>query len=231
MADWCRGMGIPEDKITVVSNATGYPLTEEEITTIIDRKQQRRKQKPDKLRVLFLGRFDRQKGLDRLLEIIERSRQLSLPLEWKLVGKSILEENDCQTNLASIDDLIHPPALSTDEINRLYEWSDILLLPSYWEGLPLTIIEAMRLATVVIASDVGGITEAVRHPEVGLIIPNTNKQQFVDCTLDWLQFLIQDREKLNRISIAAAAKASQISWSKASRKFIDRLKILLQDPL
>lgn len=229
MADWCRAMGIPEGKIIVVPNATGYPLTEAEITAIVDRKQQRRKQQPATLRVLFLGRFDRQKGLDRLVEIVERSRQMSLPLEWKLVGNSIVGDGNYETYLATLTDLIHPPALTIDEINSLYEWADILLLPSYWEGLPLTIWEAMRLGVVVISSDVGGITEAVRHLEVGLTVPNVNNKQFVGYTLDWLQFLIEDRAKLNQIAIAATAQGSQLTWKKASSQFIKQLHLMLRD--
>ncbi len=63
MADWCHGMGVPEEKIIVVHNAEGYPLATNTITEIIARKSVRHSEGIEKLRVLFLGRFDRQKGL------------------------------------------------------------------------------------------------------------------------------------------------------------------------
>jgi glycosyltransferase involved in cell wall biosynthesis len=50
---------------------------------------------------------------------------------------------------------------------------DVLCLMSQWEGLPMSILEAMSLGIPVIATDVGGVTEAVRHAETGLVIPRT----------------------------------------------------------
>jgi len=225
MADWCHNMGIPEEKICVVHNAGGYPLARSEIQTIVDRKRQRRSQQSDRLRVLFLGRFDRQKGLDRLLGIIERSRVESLPIEWRLVGKNILAEGN--PSLAAISDLIEPPALTTDALNDLYQWADVLLLPSYWEGLPLTILEAMRLGVVVCASDVGAISEVLQHQSTGLIVPNISKDLFVDQAISLLQKLIDHPEQLDNISQAAVSKAFQLSWSEASQDLRQRLEVFL----
>src|SRR4051794_8409523 len=43
---------------------------------------------------------------------------------------------------------IEPPKLTPDELTECYGWADVLLILSRWEGLPLTIIEAMRLGVV-----------------------------------------------------------------------------------
>jgi glycosyltransferase involved in cell wall biosynthesis len=225
MAEWCHGMGVPAEKIAVVHNAGGYPLKADEIKEIVERKRLRQLETPDTLRVLFLGRFDRQKGLDRLVSIVDRSRQQSLPIEWKLVGKNILEEENIARELASISDLIEPPALTKDELNDLYEWADVLLLPSYWEGLPLTIIEAMRLGVVVCSSDVGAITEVLEHQQNGLIIDNEQKELFVNQAIALMQTLIEHPEELNRISQAAVSKASQLSWIQASKNLQKRLEV------
>lgn len=50
--------------------------------------------------------------------------------------------------------------------------SDALVLPSRWEGFPYAILEAMAVALPVVASDVGGVSEAVRHRETGLLVPH-----------------------------------------------------------
>jgi glycosyltransferase involved in cell wall biosynthesis len=229
MADWCHGMGIPQEKIMVVHNTGGYPLEAAKIQEIVARKRLRQSQKIDKLRVLFLGRFDRQKGMDRLVGIVERSRQESLPIEWKLVGKNILTRYNDSQELAAIADLIEAPALTTDELNHLYEWADVLLLPSYWEGLPLTILEAMRVGVVVCSSDVGAVTEVLEHQAVGLVIPNITKELFVKQAIALLQTLISQPEELVRMSQASVSKAEQLSWTQASAKFRQRLEVLLQE--
>ena len=181
----------------------------------------------NKLRVLFLGRFDRQKGLDRLVGIVNQSRQMQLPIEWKLVGKNILAGDNTANELRSISDLIQPPALTTEALNNLYEWADVLLLPSYWEGLPLTLLEAMRLGVVVCSSDVGAVTEVLEHQEVGFVIPNISKEMFVDRAIAFLQTLIDNPLEINRMSQAAAVRGSQLSWNHASTELFQRLETLL----
>ena len=181
------------------------------------------------LRVLFLGRFDRQKGLDRLVGIVNQSRQMKLPIEWKLVGKNILAGDNTANELSSISDLIESPALSTDELNDLYEWADVLLFPSYWEGLPLTILEAMRLGVVVCSSNVGAVTEVLEHNETGFVIPNISKEMFVNQAIALLETLIDNPAKLNRMSQVATLRAYQLSWEQASVELFQRLDKLLDD--
>lgn len=232
MADWCHSMGIPEEKITVVHNAGGYPLEAEKIQEIVARKHQRlsnisRFNDQEKLRVLFLGRFDRQKGLDRLVGIVERSRQLNLPIEWRLVGKNILADYNTSRELASIAKFIEPPALTADELNQLYEWADVLLLPSYWEGLPLTIIEAMRLGVLVCASNVGAISEVVENRITGLIIPNYAKEQFIKASMSALNFIISNPEQLNFFSKAASRYTNKNHWHQKTTLLINTIQALI----
>ena len=227
MADWCHSMGVPEEKIMVVHNAGGYPLGDRQIAKILSRKKIRQSQQSDRLRVLFLGRFDRQKGLDRLVNIVEKCRQQSLPIDWKLVGKSVLADRDTAQKTACLSDLIEPPALTTDELNQLYEWADVLLLPSYWEGLPLTILEAMRLGVVMCASDVGAVTEVIEHEVTGLIIPNHLDGTFTNATVSTLSSLIDNSSRLQEIATAASEYAIQNSWQKASSSLINKLESLV----
>ena len=228
MADWCHAMGIPEDKIVVVPNAEGYPLDSNIAKQfILARRHQRNSD--EKLKVLFIGRFDRQKGLDRLVSVVKRSRQLQLPIEWKLVGKNILETEPNAEELMSLADLIEPPALTTTELNQLYGWADVLFLPSYWEGLPLTILEAMRLGVVVCASDVGAVTEVIEHEQTGLVIPNIEHEMYVHQAIALLQRLLANPAELERISQAAISRAAEHSWNRACVDLIAKLENLISE--
>ena len=222
MADWCHGLGVPEDKLVVVPNACGYPLEAAEVEQTLDRR--RKRGSTNKLRVLFIGRFDRQKGLDRLVGIVTKSRKLGLPIHWRLVGKNVVKGENAASELRSIGDLIEPPALTTEALNQLYEWADVLLLPSYWEGLPLTILEAMRLGVVVCASNVGAVTEAISDEKTGLIIPNLAGDAYVDVAINSLSRLIDRPNKLREISQAAANIASQRSWTQACSELMEELE-------
>ncbi len=60
------------------------------------------------------------------------------------------------------------------DIADLLATSDLFVLSTKWEGLPLSILEAMRAGLPVITSDVGGCSEAVEHGITGFLTPPSN---------------------------------------------------------
>lgn len=105
----------------------------------------------DGLDLLFVGRFDRQKGVDVLLQafsILHRSRP---DIRLHLIGEAVVEDG------AMIPE---PTAgvythgwVDLAEIDNWYASADALVVPSRWEGLPLVVPEALRNGTPVIVSD------------------------------------------------------------------------------
>ncbi len=93
--------------------------------------------------------------------------------DWRLtfVGEGPLE-NDVQ-QLARENGLGERIEFlgARDDVAEILARSDIFVLPSNWEGFPLTILEAMRAGLPVIASDVGGVREAVADGDTGYLIP------------------------------------------------------------
>lgn len=69
------------------------------------------------------------------------------------------------------------------DIPELLSLLDVVVLPSSWEGLPSSILEAMALRKPVIASAVGGIPEIVVHEQTGLLISPQNPRQLADALL------------------------------------------------
>lgn len=57
------------------------------------------------------------------------------------------------------------------DVSKFLENSDVFILISNWEGFPISIIEAMRIGLPIIASDVGGVSEAVEEHRNGYLIP------------------------------------------------------------
>ena len=88
------------------------------------------------------------------------------------------------------------------------EWleaADINVLPSFYEGLPLTILEAMAAGLPTVASQVGGIPEAIEDGVSGLLVPPGNPKQLADA----LSFLLCQVEARARMGEAARLRASQ----------------------
>ena len=68
---------------------------------------------------------------------------------------------------------------------------DILCLMSQWEGLPMSIVEAMSVGLPVIATEVGGVREAVVHQQTGLLVPRTT-----EALVEAIDGLLRDRSRL-----------------------------------
>lgn len=96
-------------------------------------------------------------------------------------------------------------------IAPLYAHADLVIMPSSYEPLGLSQIEAMALGVAVAVSDVGGLPETVRHGETGLVLPVDD----VDAWVRSLGDLLVSRER--RKSLGAAGRASVVAaYSPAS---------------
>ncbi|MEL7224233.1 MAG: glycosyltransferase family 4 protein, partial [Cyanobacteria bacterium J06576_12] len=62
----------------------------------------------------------------------------------------------------------------SSEVHNLIQGLDIVTLPSWWEGHPLIVLEALASRKSVIASAVGGVPEIILHEETGLLVPPKN---------------------------------------------------------
>lgn len=78
---------------------------------------------------------------------------------------------------------------------------DVLCLMSQWEGLPMSIVEAMSVGLPVVATQVGGVAEAVEHGVTGLLVPRT-----AAALAAAIEDLLRDRARLAAFSRAARAR-------------------------
>ncbi len=158
-----RQAGIPARRLTHVAN--GIPLQ-----TPRSASNTRLPEWPaDKRRLLFVGRFDRQKGVDILLDALRALRDSTFAY---LVGSAVLGDGallELPSNVRTTGWLSGP------DLAAFYETADVLVSPSRWEGFGLTAVEAMRAGLPVIATRVGGLAEVVDHGVTGLLVePNSS---------------------------------------------------------
>lgn len=149
--------GLPREQCVVIRNGiAAHPVPCGGLGSQAQDQDQASSESP--LRLLFIGRHDRQKGLDLLLQEFR-----DLPSEQYrlfLIGSAVLDRKDARASPL-------PPGvcalgwLSRAQIDEWLQRADAVVIPSRWEGFGLVALEAMRAGVAVIASNRGALPEVV----------------------------------------------------------------------
>jgi glycosyltransferase involved in cell wall biosynthesis len=83
---------------------------------------------------------------------------------------------------------------------------DLFTLPSWREGMPRSIIEAMMMSLPVVATDIRGSREEVVNNETGLLVPLRNPKALAQA----IEFLYKDREKTKKMGKAGRKRALKL---------------------
>jgi len=100
------------------------------------------------------------------------------------------------------------------EIIKMYQSADMYVLPSYREGLPLTLFEAMASGLPIVASPVNGVPYEIKEPENGFLVNYGDNQGFKKRILE----LLDDKKLGNRITKQNLKKAKNYDWDKIADK-------------
>ena len=155
-------------------------IIEVRTTTVRKNDMRRRKDtcKGDVINLLYTGRFDFSKGLLELVEAFKKLHSVHPKLRLHFVGWEDNHKNPVtkalveKVNDYNLGDFVqfHGRKKIGDELNKMYFNSDIYIIPSFHEGFPRTIWEAMGQSTPVIATRVGGIPFLLDDKENALLI-------------------------------------------------------------
>ncbi|HKI92674.1 MAG TPA: glycosyltransferase [Gaiellaceae bacterium] len=155
--------------------------------------------------VLFLGRLERAKGIFELLEACDVLRPGHPKLRLVLAGRGRDAEELRELAAArGLGDTVELPGwVGDEEKQRLLASAACLALPSYAEGLPLALLEAMLSGVPVVASRVGGIPEAARDGAEALLVAPGDASGLAAA----IGTVLDDRRLAHRLAEAARARA------------------------
>ena len=175
------------------------------------------------LEVLFVGRGSPQKRVHIAAKIAQKMNEAGKKINFSFVGdveKFIPEEAKQYCKLyGSITD--------KNIMNDLYFKSDVLLLTSLYEGLPLVIMEMMARGRVVVSTAIDGIPDYIKHMENGFLLTEKDEDKIVSQGVEYLSLLLDNKE--------LREKLGQKSYQEAiahfgKDKFVDTYRsILLQN--
>lgn len=160
-------------------------------------------------RLLAVGRLVRTKGFDVLLTALARLRREGFPFHLTLVGNGWRRRKlHAQMRRLRLTDVVDTPGfVPHDQLLQYMEDHDMLVMPSVVDasgdrdGIPNVIMEALSNRLPVIATDVAGISEVIRHQETGLLIQQRDPAALASAIV----YMTEDRDRA--LAMASAGKA------------------------
>ena len=157
-------MGFQPYQVTIVPNWTATK-------PLLEIGQQREYSATEKLSLIFVGWLEREKGI---FELLEACALLAIEHDFNLtiVGRGNAE-HDAKEYVArmQLDDRVHFAGWAEGEsLEILLRQSNVFVLPSWAEGLPNAMIEAMSAGLAVVVSSVGNIPDVVSHEIHALLV-------------------------------------------------------------
>jgi glycosyltransferase involved in cell wall biosynthesis len=155
---------------------------------------------PDsRVRISCLGQLGQRKGTQ---ELIEALSSLAYRPDWvaTIAGDGKVQESQAQVQSAGISDRVSIPGwLDAVAASDLLRRTDLLVLPSFSENLPMVILEAFAHGLPVVTTPVGAIPEVVEHERNGLLVPAGD----VAALRDALRRLLDDTSLRQRLGETA----------------------------
>lgn len=166
----------------------------------------------DRVLVAFTGRFVREKGIAELLEAVSVLRSRGSELLLLIIGGSLPSDRDpagahmAQTVAElNIADIITTTGV-TKRVPDYLAACDIFVLPSYREGMPRSILEAMAAGKPVVATDIRGCREEVVEGVTGYLVPARDSQRLAEA----IGTLAGDEGLRARMGAAGQARAREM---------------------
>ncbi len=168
-------------------------------------------------RFLFVGRVLRDKGVDELIAAVRTLKARGARVQCSLVGL-VGAENRTAIGAATVQQWVADGLIdylgAVDDVRPAIAGADCVVLPSYHEGVPRSLIEAAAMARPIIASDIPGCRAIVVDGENGFLC----KVRDADDLAEQMQRMMQ-LPHARRLAMAAAGRA------KAEQEFDERIVI------
>jgi glycosyltransferase involved in cell wall biosynthesis len=176
------------DHISIVPNATEIPSLEHVGGG-------------ERVHILFLGRIGERKGVPQLIDALHDMQDNP---GWRatIAGDGDVEASKTRSTALGLGNRVAFPGwVGPATVASLIASADILVLPSFAENLPVSVIEGMAAGLAVVATPVGAVEDIIRDGETGLLVPPGDVPALTDALLR----LVNDPALRARLGSAAQA--------------------------
>jgi glycosyltransferase involved in cell wall biosynthesis len=204
------------DKIVVIPN--GINIDEFDIPYSKEECRKKLGLPLDKKILLFFGYLSPYKGPDVLVKAMSRVVKDVPDAELVFAGKGVMrDELEMSSKSLGVEKNVKFAGFVEDSLKPLYyKAADVFVLPSMMstECYPLTILEAMACGVPIVASKIGGIPDAVKDGENGLLVQPRDSEALADAII----YLLETEDTREKLGKSGRKKVEDYSWNKIAEE-------------
>ena len=203
---------IPKSKGYIIPNPVAYPLPITEPKLIPDHFIDN-----EKKLLLAVGRLDKQKGFDYLIETFSRLEKRNPQWDLVILGEGPMRKNlELQIEKVKITHRVHLLGRAGN-LSDWYNRSSLFVLSSRFEGFPNVLLEAMSHGLPVVSSDCDtGPSDIINHEVNGHLVPQENRLEALEPVLE---LLMNDHDLRARLSNAATEVRHRFSLESITKQW------------
>ena len=180
--------------------------------------------------VLFFGRLNPTKGPEKLAEaaikMVQLNKSKDLSFVWVGPDEGVAEK---------VRQMIKPyknmhylgPIRGKENVAEMYQAADVYVLPSYREGLPLTLFEAMASGLPIIASPVNGIPYEIKDGENGIFVNYGDIENLQTAIIK----ILNDKKLSDKFSRNNIERSRGYDWDLIHQKYLKEYELLLTNKI
>ena len=173
------------------------------------------------IRFVFIGRYERGKGIEELNEVLkELNSESSIVFHVDFIGP-IPDTKWLKVQSSKLKAHYYGSITNESKIKEILHNSDVLISPSWSEGMPTVILEAMASGCAIIATNVGAVAEQVDKTN-GWLIEAGNKNQLKKSILSAIN--ISDKKLLEMKKASVKKISKKFLWDDVIKSTIEKLK-------
>ncbi len=182
-----------------------------------------------KINILFVGRLEKRKGLNYLLEAHKQIKQEIPDSRLIVVGPGTRLRNKYEKRVAQngLKDVVFVGCVSHDELPRYYKTADIVCAPATGkESFGIVLLEAMALGKPVVASNIDGYASIMTHGAEGLLVPPRDEKALAQALIS----LMESKSLRQQMGARGILTAAEYDWKRVVQRVLDYYVKVLDEP-
>jgi len=182
-----------------------------------------------KINILFVGRLEKRKGLDRLLKAYHQVKK-DVPDSRLIVvgpGTRFRKKYEKWVKIKHLEDVVFVGMVAYDELPRYYKTADIFCSPATGrESFGIVLLEAMALGKPVVATCIEGYANVMTHGREGLLVSPEDSKELAQALI----YLISDESLRQQMGARGMITAQEYNWEKVARRVLGYYVKVLSEP-